>query len=91
MSYTDNLIDTLAQQGLVRIPQAGDYPTEQAGQVATDNGLLILNHETVIRIAHEYGCTRRQAIRIINAQQSYAALHNLLIELANDERIRRSQ
>ncbi len=85
---TNPITEMLKRENLVRIPQMGDYPPEQAAQVAKDCALLALDHKTIIRISHQYGCTTRQAIRVIDAQQSYAALHDLLIELANDNRQR---
>ena len=83
---TNYPFDMLERENLVRIPQMGDYPPEQAAQVAKDCALLMLDEATIARIAHEYGCNRRQAIRMIEAQQSPVALHNLLIELALDRR-----
>ena len=90
MPYTDNIIDQLTAQGLVRIPTYGDVPLAESAATQHNLCLLALDHETIIKIAHLYGCFKYQAVKVINAQQSHAALHDLLVEMANQERARRS-
>ena len=78
--------DMLERENLIRIPHMGDYPPEQAAQVAKDCSLRMLDEPTITRVAHEYGCSRRQAIGMIEQQMSPLALHDLLLELATERR-----